>query len=52
MFSNEIIEEQYYVLGFYIDLGFPVYKLGIEIYENGHMDRSKDEEKESQKEIE
>ena len=52
MFSNEIIEEQYYVLGYYIDLAFPVHELGIEIDENGHMDRSKAEEKERQKTIE
>ena len=52
MFSNEIIEEQYYVLGYYIDLAFPVHKLSIEIDENGHMDRSEAEEKERQKTIE
>ena len=28
MFPNEIIEEQYNVLGYYIDLAFPVHKLG------------------------
>ena len=52
MFSNEIIEEQYYVLGYYTDLAFPVHKLGIEIDENSHMDRSKAKEKERQKTIE
>ena len=36
MFPSEIIEEQYDVLGYYIDLAFPVHKLGTEIDENGH----------------
>ena len=52
MFLNEIIEEQYYVLGYYIDLAFPVHILGIEIDENRHMDGSEAEEKERQKTIE
>ena len=52
MFSNKIIEGQYYILGYYTDLAFPVHKLGIEIDENGHMDRSKAKEKERQKTIE
>ena len=49
---NEIIEEQYRVLGYFIDLAFPVHKLGLEVDENGHMDRSEAEEKERQKTIE
>ena len=52
MFSNKIIEDQYYVLGYYIDLTFPVHKLGIEIDENGHLHRPEAEEKERQKTIE
>ena len=41
MFSNEIIEDEYKVNKYFIDLIFPVHKLGIEIDENAHMDRSK-----------
>ena len=52
VFPNGMIEEQYYVLGDYMDLAFPVHKLGIEIDENGHMDKSEAEEKERQKIIE
>ena len=40
MFLNEIIKEQYKVLGYYIDLVFPVHKLGLEIDKIGHMNRS------------
>ena len=51
-FPNEIMEKQYKVLGYFIDLAFPVHKLGLEVEENGHRDRSESEEKESQKAIE
>ena len=51
-FPNEIIEEQCRVLGCFIDLAFPVHKLGLEVDENGHIDRSEAEEKERQKTIE
>ena len=49
MFSNEIIENQYKALGYFIDLAFPVHQLGLKVDENGHMDRSEAEEKERQK---
>ena len=49
MFPNEIIEEQYRVLGYFIDLAFPVHKLDLEVDENSHMDRFETEEKERQK---
>ena len=51
IFPNEIIEEKYKVLGYFIDLVFPVHKLGLEVDENGHMYRSAAEEKERQKAI-
>ena len=37
MFPNEIINEQYKVNKYFIDLIFPVHKVGIEIDENGHI---------------
>ena len=46
---NETRQEQYKILGYFIDLAFPVHKLGLEVDENGHMDRSEAEEKERQK---
>ena len=52
MFPNEIMEEQYKVLGYFIDLPFLVQELGLEVDENGHMDRSEAEQKERQKAIE
>ena len=52
MFPNEIMEEQYKVLGYFIDLPFLVQELGLEVDENGHMDRSEAEQKERQKVIE
>ena len=52
MFRNETIEEQCKVLGYFIDLAFPVHKLGLEVDENGHIDRYEAEEKERQKAIE
>ena len=52
IFSNEIMEEQYRILGYFIDLGFPVHKLGLEVNENCHMVRSEAKEEESQNRIE
>ena len=40
-FPNEKMSEQYKVNKYFIDLAFPVHKLGIEIDENGHTDRPK-----------
>ena len=51
MFPNEIIKEQYKVIGYFIYLSFPVHKLGLEVDENGHMDRSEAQDKERQKAI-
>ena len=39
IFSNEIINEQYKVNKYFIDLIFCVHKFGIEIDENGHTHR-------------
>ena len=52
MFPNEIIEEQYKVLGYFTDLAFAVHILGLDVDENGHIDRSEANEKERQKTIE
>ena len=49
MFLNEIINEQYEVNKYFIDLVFPVQKLEIEMDENGHMDRSETEEQKRSK---
>ena len=48
VFPNEIIHEQYKVNKYFIDLFFPVRKLGIEIDENGHMDKCEIKERERQ----
>ena len=48
MFPNEIINEQYKVNKYFTDLIFCVHKLGIEIDENGHMDRCEIKEQEIQ----
>ena len=48
VFPNEIIDDQYKVNKYFIDLVFPVHKLGIEIDENGHTDRCKIEEQKRQ----
>ena len=48
MFPNEIINEQYKVNKYFIHLIFPVHRLGIEIDENGHMDRCEIKEQERQ----
>ena len=47
----EITVESYKVNKYFTDLVFPVHKLGIEIDENGHIDRSKVEEQKRQKTI-
>ena len=52
IFPNEIIEHQYKILGYFIDLAFPVHKLGLEVDRYGQIDRSEAEEKERQKAIE
>ena len=49
IFPNERMNEQYKVNKYFIDLVFPVHKLGIEIYENGHTDRPKAVEKKRSK---
>ena len=48
MFPNKIINEQYKVNKYFIDLIFPVHKVGIEKDENGHMDRCEIKERERQ----
>ena len=40
MFKRQTIIEQYRVEKYFIDIFFPVHELGIEIDENGHLDRS------------
>ena len=40
IFKKQAIIEQYRVEKYFIDIFFPVHKLGIEIDENGHLDRS------------
>ena len=52
VFPNEIIEEQYKVFGYFIDIAFVVHVLGLEVDENGHIDRSETKEKERQRLIE
>ena len=49
MFPDEIINDQYRVNKYFIDLVFLVHKLGIDIDENGHMDRSETEEQKRSK---
>ena len=49
--KNQIINEQYSVKNFLIDLNFPVYKLAIEIDENSHIDRTKIEEQKREQTI-
>ena len=48
VFPNEIINEQYKANKYFIDLIFPVRKLGIEIDKNGDMDRCEIKEQEKQ----
>ena len=52
MFPNKIIEQQYEVVRYSIDMEFPAHKLGIEIDEKGHIDRPEAEEKERKDEKE
>ena len=52
VFSNEIITEKYKVQKYFIDLVFPVHKLGTEIDECVHIDRCETEEKKRQELIE
>ena len=40
IFKKQTIIEQYRVKKYFIDLFFLVHKLGIEIDENGHLERS------------
>ena len=47
MFPNEIINDK--VNKCFTDLVFPVHKLGIEVDENGHLDRCDIKEQERQK---
>ena len=47
MFPNEIINDK--VNKYFTDLVFPVHKLGIEVDENGHLDRCDIKEQERQK---
>ena len=49
VFPDEIINDQYRVNKYFIDLVFLVHKLGIDIDENGHMDRSETEEQKRSK---
>ena len=51
MLSNQIIEKQYKVLRYSIDMVFPVHKLGIEIDGKGHKDRPEAEEKQREGKI-
>ena len=46
VFPNEITRDQYKVSKYYIDLVYPVHKLGIEIDDNAHMDIPEAKEKE------
>ena len=39
IFKKQTIIEQYRVEKYFIDLFFPVHKLGIEIDDNGHLGR-------------
>ena len=43
------MNEQYRVKNYFIDFVFPEHKLGIEIDENGHIDRSETKEQEKNK---
>ena len=51
MLPNEITDGQYKVNKYFIDLVFPVHKLGIEIDENGHADRCEIEEQKRQEKM-
>ena len=49
IFKNQIINEQYGVDKYFIDLVFPVQKLGIDIDENNHTGRCKIKEDKEKK---
>ena len=49
IFKDELINEQYRVDKYFIDIVFPAHKLGIETDENRHTDRSKIKEKKEKK---
>ena len=51
MFKSEIINEQYRVDKYFIDLVFPTDRLGMEIDENGHFDRAETKERKREKTI-
>ena len=51
VFKRQKIIEQYRVKKYFIDLSFPEHKLGIEIDENGHTDRSEIKEQEREETI-
>ena len=51
IFKSQIINEQYRVKNYFIDLVFPVHKLGVEIDENGHIQKSKIKEQEREQTI-
>ena len=51
IFKKQTIIKQYKVKNYFIDLVFPEHKLGIEIDENGHIDRSEIKEQKRSKTI-
>ena len=51
IFKNQVMNEQYRVKNYFIDLVFPEHKWGIEIDENGYIDRSEIKEQEREKVI-
>ena len=51
IFKKQTIIEQHRVEKYFIDLFFPVHKLGIEIDENGHLDRSEIKEQKREQTI-
>ena len=50
IFKKQTIIEQYSVEKYFIDLFFPVHKLGIEIDKNSHLDRKLRNKKEKKQE--
>ena len=51
IFKNQVMNEQYRVKNHFIDLVFPEHTWGIEIDENGYIDRSEIKEQEREKVI-
>ena len=49
IFKDQIINEQYRVKNYFINLVFPEHKLRIETDENGHIDRLEIEEQERER---